>query len=303
MPQRNLSFVYCYYKSHSALNSRKIMEIKDILLKNEFHFKKQLGQNFITEVSLLRAVVRDSEVTSDDVVVEIGTGAGTLTAAISDSAKEVFTFDVDTSLKPILEETLAGRENITCIFKDILKMSDAEFVEIVGDREFKVVANIPYYITTPLIMRFIESDLKVKSITVMVQEEVADRLVARPNTEDYGAITLAVALRGVAKKTRTVDKRMFHPIPKVDSAVVHIAIDDSRYTYKDKKTLVNLMHAGFRMRRKTLVNNIQASFPAISKEVAKNILVDCGFSETIRGEVLGVSEYILIADKIYDLLS
>ena len=133
----------------------------------------------------------------------------------------------------------------------------------------------------------------------MVQEEVADRLVARPNTEDYGAITLAVALRGVAKKTRTVDKRMFHPIPKVDSAVVHIAIDDSRYTYKDKKTLVNLMHAGFRMRRKTLVNNIQASFPAI----AKNILVDCGFSETIRGEVLGVSEYILIADKIYDLLS
>ena len=194
------------------------MEVKEILKKHGFVFKKNLGQNFLTEGSLLRAIVKDAGVTENDVVVEIGTGAGTLTSAISEKAKWVYTFDVDNALKPVLEETLAGKENVTLNFLDVLKCSDEKLKEIIGEDPFKVVANIPYYVTTPLIMRFLESDLPCKSLTVMVQKEVADRLVADPDTENYGAITLAVELRGVAKVTRPVSRMLFHPAPKVDSA-------------------------------------------------------------------------------------
>ena len=153
------------------------MEVKEILRKHGFVFKKNLGQNFLTEGSLLRAIVKDAGVTADDVVVEIGTGAGTLTSAISEKAKWVYTFDVDNALKPVLEETLEGKENITLNFLDVLKCSDEKLREIIGEEPFKVVANIPYYVTTPLIMRFLESDLPCKSLTVMVQKEVADRNV------------------------------------------------------------------------------------------------------------------------------
>ena len=209
------------------------MEVKEILKKHGFVFKKQLGQNFLTEGSLLRAIVKDAGVTENDTVVEIGTGAGTLTQAIAEKAKKVYTFDVDTALLPVLNETLAGRDNITLNFIDVLKCSDEKLKEIIGEEPFKVVANIPYYVTTPLIMRFLESTLKVESLTVMVQKEVADRLVAEPDTENYGAITLAIEMRGVAKVTRPVSRMLFHPAPKVDSAVVHIAIDDNRFEIDD----------------------------------------------------------------------
>ena len=273
------------------------MEVKEILKKHGFVFKKNLGQNFLTEGSLLRAIVKDAGVTENDVVVEIGTGAGTLTSAISEKAKWVYTFDVDNALKPVLEETLAGKENVTLNFLDVLKCSDEKLKEIIGEDPFKVVANIPYYVTTPLIMRFLESDLPCKSLTVMVQKEVADRLVADPDTENYGAITLAVELRGVAKVTRPVSRMLFHPAPKVDSAVVHIEIDDTRHVIKDKAFLQKLIRAGFQMRRKTLVNNI-GSLLGISKERAREVLVSLGYSESIRGEALSIEDYIKIADAL-----
>lgn len=275
------------------------MEVKEILRKHGFVFKKNLGQNFLTEGSLLRAIVKDAGVTADDVVVEIGTGAGTLTSAISEKAKWVYTFDVDNALKPVLEETLEGKENITLNFLDVLKCSDEKLREIIGEEPFKVVANIPYYVTTPLIMRFLESDLPCKSLTVMVQKEVADRLIAEPDTENYGAITLAVELRGSAKVTRTVSRMLFHPAPKVDSAVVHIEIDDTRYEIKDKAFLQKLIRAGFQMRRKTLVNNI-GSLLGISKDKAKEVLVKLGYSESIRGEALSIEDYIKIAEALVE---
>ena len=275
------------------------MEVKEILRKHGFVFKKNLGQNFLTEGSLLRAIVKDAGVTADDVVVEIGTGAGTLTSAISEKAKWVYTFDVDNALKPVLEETLEGKENITLNFLDVLKCSDEKLREIIGEEPFKVVANIPYYVTTPLIMRFLESDLPCKSLTVMVQKEVADRLIAEPDTENYGAITLAVELRGSAKVTRTVSRLLFHPAPKVDSAVVHIEIDDTRYEIKDKAFLQKLIRAGFQMRRKTLVNNI-GSLLGISKDKAKEVLVKFGYSESIRGEALSIEDYIKIAEALVE---
>ncbi len=273
------------------------MEVKEILRKHGFTFKKNLGQNFLTEGSLLRAIVKDAGVTSDDIVVEIGTGAGTLTSAISEKAKHVYTFDVDTCLKPVLDETLAGRDNITLNFLDVLRISDQRLKEIIGDESFRVVANIPYYVTTPLIMRFLESELKCLSLTVMVQKEVADRLIAEPDTENYGAITLAVEMRGTAKVTRSVSRLLFHPAPKVDSAVVHIDIDDNKYEIKDKAFLQKLIRAGFQMRRKTLVNNIGALL-GITKERAKEVLVGLGYSASIRGEALSILDYIKIADAL-----
>ena len=275
------------------------MEVKEILRKYGFTFKKNLGQNFLTEGSLLRAIVKDAGVESEDIVVEIGTGAGTLTSAISEKAKHVYTFDVDTCLQPVLAETLAGKENVTINFLDVLKISDEKLKEIIGEQPFRVVANIPYYVTTPLIMRFLESDLNCKSLTVMVQKEVADRLIAEPDTENYGAITLAVELRGTARVTRNVARQLFHPAPKVDSAVVHIDIDDNKYEIKDKPFLQRLIRAGFQMRRKTLVNNIGASL-GITKERAKEVLVNLGYSESIRGEALSIEDYIKIAEALHD---
>ncbi len=273
------------------------MEVKEILKKHGFVFKKQLGQNFLTEGSLLRAIVKDAGVTENDTVVEIGTGAGTLTQAIAEKAKKVYTFDVDTALLPVLNETLAGRDNITLNFIDVLKCSDEKLKEIIGEEPFKVVANIPYYVTTPLIMRFLESTLKVESLTVMVQKEVADRLVAEPDTENYGAITLAIEMRGIAKVTRPVSRMLFHPAPKVDSAVVHIAIDDNRFEIDDRDFLRKLIRAGFQMRRKTLVNNIGSSL-GITKDRAKEVLISLGYSESIRGEALSIEDYIKIAKAL-----
>lgn len=276
------------------------MEVKEILKKHGFVFKKNLGQNFLTEGSLLRAIVRDAGVNPTDIVVEIGTGAGTLTAVLANTAAKVYTFDVDEALKPVLKETLAGLNNVTVNFKDILKMSDEEVREIVGDRPFKVVANIPYYVTTPLIMRFLESALPVESLTLMVQKEVAERLVAVPDTERYGAITLAVELRGNAAVTRIVDRRLFHPVPKVDSAVVRIDIDRNKLVVKDAELLARLVRAGFQMRRKTLANNVEAVI-GVPKETVKGILTELGYNSSIRGEAMSLSDYVRVADALSDL--
>lgn len=275
------------------------MEIKEILKKHGFVFKKNLGQNFLTEGSLLRAIVRDAGVTSDDIVVEIGTGAGTLTTALASVCAKVYTFDVDEALKPVLKETLAGLNNVSINFEDVLKLSDERISEITDGKPFKVVANIPYYVTTPLIMRFLESTLPVESLTLMVQKEVAERLVAEPDTEQYGAITLAVELRGNASVTRIVDRRLFHPVPKVDSAVVRIDIDKNKVTVKDFDLLVKLIKAGFGMRRKTLANNVEVSL-GIPKEDFKKLLSYNDYSPSVRGEALSLKDYVVLADAISD---
>lgn len=270
--------------------------LKEILQKNNFSFNKSLGQNFISDKNLLNGIVSDSGITSDDVVVEIGTGAGTLTKALCEKAKKVISFEVDERLRPVIVEMLTGYNNYELYFEDILKMSDDKLAELIG-KDFKVVANLPYYITTPLIMRFIESDyLNAKSLTFMVQKEVAERLCATENTPEYGAITLSVKLRGDASITRFVDKKVFYPIPKVDSAVVRIDIND-KYSQKDIKKVLKLIKTAFAMRRKTLVNNITASYN-LSKERAKDIMTVAGLDEKIRGEALDLEQFIILSDKL-----
>ena len=263
--------------------------IKDIIRGVDFHFNKALGQNFITDANLLDAIVADSGINGDDTVVEIGTGAGTLTRAIAKVAKKVYSFEVDRNLQPVLALSLQGVDNAEVIFRDVLKMKDDELKSVVGD-SFKVVANLPYYITTPLAMRFIESSLDVKSVTIMVQKEVALRFVAKPNTADYSAITLAIEMAGNAQITRNVSRNMFFPSPNVDSAVVRIDIDHTKLDGENAPLLHKLVRSSFAMRRKTLANNLSVAFQ-IDKQEAGKLIEEAGFSPMVRGEALSLDDY------------
>lgn len=263
--------------------------IKDIIRGVDFHFNKALGQNFITDANLLDAIVADSGINGDDTVVEIGTGAGTLTRAIAKVAKKVYSFEVDRNLQPVLALSLQGVDNAEVIFRDGLKMKDDELKSVVGD-SFKVVANLPYYITTPLAMRFIESSLDVKSVTIMVQKEVALRFVAKPNTADYSAITLAIEMAGNAQITRNVSRNMFFPSPNVDSAVVRIDIDRTKLSGENAPLLHKLVRSSFAMRRKTLANNLSVAFQ-IDKQEAGKLIEEAGFSPMVRGEALSLDDY------------
>lgn len=263
--------------------------IKDIIRGVDFHFNKALGQNFITDANLLDAIVADSGINGDDTIVEIGTGAGTLTRAIAKAAKKVYSFEVDRNLQPVLALSLQGVDNAEVIFRDVLKMKDDELKSVVGD-SFKVVANLPYYITTPLAMRFIESSLDVKSVTIMVQKEVALRFVAKPNTADYSAITLAIEMAGNAQITRNVSRNMFFPSPNVDSAVVRIDIDRTKLDGENAPLLHKLVRSSFAMRRKTLANNLSVAFQ-IDKQEAGKLIEEAGFSPMVRGEALSLDDY------------
>lgn len=274
------------------------IDIKDIISATGFRFSKSLGQNFITDKNLLDAVALDSGVAANDVALEVGTGAGTLTRALARRAKRVVTFEVDKSLASVLDLSLRGLDNVEVVFRDVLKMSDDEIADIVGE-PFKVVANLPYYITTPLIMRFIESDLPVKSLTVMVQKEVAARLSASVGSADYAAITLAVQAAGGARITRDVGRKMFFPSPNVDSAVVHIDIDRDKLKGEDAPLVRKLIRSAFAMRRKTLANNLSAAF-GLSKEDATALIEKAGFKPLVRGEALSLDNFVKLSRAMKD---
>ncbi len=272
-------------------------DIGKVLKEHNFRFNKQFGQNFITDVNLLQAMVGDAGVTQDDTVLEIGAGAGTLTRALAEKAKKVYAFEIDRNLIPILGETLKGLDDkVEVIFKDIMKVSDDELDKIIDSGEYKVVANLPYYITTPLIMRFLERTHKPSSITVMIQKEVGQRLTSSADCGDYGVITLSIALEGKAKIMREVPRYMFTPQPNVDSCIVRIDLDD---TYKDvdKTRVKKFIKAAFPMRRKTLVNNLSSSM-GIAKDKIESALEKLGMDTRIRGEVLKVDDYIALADLL-----
>ncbi|MBR1746688.1 MAG: ribosomal RNA small subunit methyltransferase A [Clostridia bacterium] len=274
------------------------MDIKSVLIANNFHYNKALGQNFITDVNLLDAIVKDAGVTSEDVVVEIGTGAGSLTRALGRVAKRVASFEVDDNLRPVLATTLADLPNVEVVFADVLKMSDEDIKsKVLGP--FKVVANLPYYITTQLLMRFVESDLDVTDLTCMIQKEVADRLTAKAGTADYGAVTVAVDAVGYGSILRVVNKNMFFPVPKVDSALYHLRIDREKFDIKDMRLFKKTVRAAFLWRRKTLANNLQSAF-SITKSQAEEILIGLGYDPMIRGERLSAEEFVRLSERLKD---
>ena len=274
-----------------------MQDLRSTLQKHGFQFKKQFGQNFISDTNLLNAIVTASGIDEHTTVVEIGCGAGTLTRAIAQKAKKVYAFDVDKDLQPVLAETLAGLDNVEVIFRDFNKVDLAELEEEIG--EYTVVANLPYYITTPLVTKLLEESKKVQGLSIMVQEEVALRFCAKENTPEYGSITAGIALKGEAKIVKSVSRNMFYPRPNVDSAVVKITFDRGRIAVKSEKAYRQAVKCAFLNRRKTLENNLVNSF-SLSREQAKLVLAKTGIDEKARGETLSPTQFALLADVLVD---
>ena len=272
-------------------------ELREILQKHGFQMKKQFGQNFLSDGNLLDSIVTASGVTEDTTVVEIGCGAGTLTRAIAKQAKRVYAFDIDVKLQPVLAETLAGIENVEVIFRDFNKIDLKAFEEEIGD--YVVVANLPYYITTPLVTKLLEESERVQGISIMVQEEVAERFCAKENTPEYGAITAAIALKGNAKIVKRVSRNMFYPRPNVDSAVVKIDFERGRIQVKSEKAYRQAVKCAFLNRRKTLENNL-VNFFKISREQAKKVLAEAGVDEKVRGETLSPERLGVLTNTLID---
>ncbi len=273
------------------------MELRAILEKHGFHFKKQFGQNFISDGNLLRSIVEASGITKDTTVVEIGCGAGTLTRALAESAKRVYAFDIDRDLQPVLADTLAGLDNVEVIFRDFNKLDLKEFEKEI--EEYVVVANLPYYITTPLVTKLLEESDKVQGLSIMVQEEVAERFCAKENTPEYGSITAAIALKGSAKIVKRVSRALFYPRPNVDSAVVKIEFERGRVAVKDERAYRQTVKCAFLNRRKTLENNL-VNFFKITREQAKSVLEQAGVEEKARGETLSPKRLAELSDVLIE---
>lgn len=267
--------------------------IKEILARHGFTFKKAFGQNFITDETLLKEIVESAGVGAEDTVLEIGCGAGTLTRALSQAAKRVIGFEIDKNLRPVLDETLEDCPNAEVRFTDIMKVKIADLEKEIGGN-YKVVANLPYYITTPVIMRFVEEARCVETIAVMVQEEVAERLCASAGTAEYGAITAAVDFAGSAGIAMRVGRERFMPVPSVDSAVVRIDLDREKSADTDAKTYRSVVRAAFSSRRKTLCNNLMQSF-SLSRKDAEKLLEACGIAPAARGETLDCERFKMLA--------
>lgn len=274
-------------------------DVKSILSESGFGFKKRLGQNFITDKNLLASIVEKSGADENSTVIEIGCGAGTLTRAIAERVKRVVGFEVDVSLKPVLQRTLAGIDNAEIIFKDFLKADMNELEKKYG--EFCVIANLPYYVTTPLITKILDEGKLCRSLTVMVQEEVALRLCAKENTPEYGAITAVIALRADAEIIKKVPRTMFTPRPNVDSAVVKLTVRDGRLRVTDAAFYKKTVHAAFAARRKTLVNNLVNAF-SISRGQAEEVLTSCGIDLKARGETLSPEKFSALSDGLLKIL-
>lgn len=260
-----------------------------------FTFKKKYGQNFITDGALLDRIVECAGVDKNTTVLEIGCGAGTLTAALAARAKFVYGYEIDATLRPVLAKTLAGVDNAEIIFKDFTRVRMDELEKTLPP--YIVVANLPYYVTTPLIMQIIENSAKCRSVTVMVQEEVALRLCAAPDTPDYGAITANVALRGVCRISERVGREKFIPSPNVDSAVVKIDLCDCRLPVDDAVLYKKVVRAAFSSRRKTLENNLINSF-SLTRERAKAVLESCRLPEGVRGEALSPEQFAHLSNNL-----
>ena len=274
-----------------------------VLQKYDFVFQKKFGQNFLIDTHVLDKIVSAAEITKEDVVLEIGPGIGTLTQYLAYQAKEVIAVEIDKALIPILQDTLSAYDNVTILNENILKVDINRLVEEKNQgKPIKVVANLPYYITTPIIMGLFERHVPVASITVMVQKEVADRMQVGPGTKDYGALSLAVQYYAEPYIVANVPQNCFMPRPKIGSAVIRLTRHEKPpVEVKDEKLMFRLIRASFNQRRKTLANGLKndSSLP-YTKEVVEKAIADCGFSPTIRGEALTLEEFAKLANYLYE---
>lgn len=273
----------------------------EVLQKYKFNFQKKFGQNFLIDTHVLDKIIGSAEITKDDVVLEIGPGIGTMTQYLACAAKKVIAVEIDKALIPILEDTLSEYENVRVINHDVLKVDIAKLAEEEnGGKPIKVVANLPYYITTPIIMGLFENHVPIKSITVMVQKEVADRMQVGPGTKDYGALSLAVQYYAKPYIVANVPPNCFMPRPKVGSAVIRLErYENPPVTVKDEKLMFRLIRASFNQRRKTLANGLKNS-PELdyTKEEIEAAIEALGRGASIRGEALTLEEFAKLADLL-----
>ena len=276
-------------------------QVREVLDRYGFTFSKGLGQNFLIDGNIVRKIVRSADIGKDDYVLEIGPGMGTLTEELALNAKKVIALEIDERLRPVLAETLDPYDNVEVVYGDVLKLPLREIIEEkCGGQPVKVVANLPYYVTTPIIGRLIEENLPLKSISVMVQKEVADRMVAKPHTKDYGSLTLFVGFYTEPQIMMKVPKTVFMPQPKIDSSVIRLNVkEDLPDTNRD--SYFKLVRAAFSKRRKTLINALSTYGLEADKEEIREALRRAGIEETVRGEDLHMDDYIRLARELPNL--
>lgn len=272
----------------------------DILQKYHFNFQKKLGQNFLIDTKVLERIIEASDISKDDCVLEIGPGIGTMTQYLAEKAGEVIAVEIDKALIPILEDTLKEYDNVTVINNDILKVDINKIVnEKNNGQPIKVVANLPYYITTPIIMGLFESHVPLKSITVMVQKEVADRMQVGPGTKDYGALSLAVQYYAKPEVVANVPPNCFIPRPNVGSAVIRLTrYEKPPVMAEDEHFMFSLIRASFNQRRKTLINGLLNAGLGLSKENIIHALESMQLSLTIRGEALTLEQFAKLSNLL-----
>ncbi len=276
-------------------------ELKRVIEMHGFSFSKSLGQNFLIDHGVLSDIVQGSGVSKDSCALEIGPGAGVLTRELAMAAKSVVAVEIDKSLMPLLDYTLGEFDNVTVVNEDILKVDLRKLIsEQFGTNPVHVVANLPYYITTPIIMKFLEEEIPVKSLTVMVQKEVADRMAAPPGGKDYGALSAAVQFYTVPKIITKAEPHCFMPQPKVASVVIRLEVQDKpTVDVKDKNKMFAIIKSAFSQRRKTLLNALSKSpYINIGKDSVKNALSEMGLDENIRGEKLSLAEFAKLSDLL-----
>lgn len=275
----------------------------EILQKYQFRFQKKLGQNFLIDTHVLDKIIDSAGITTEDCVLEIGPGIGTMTQYLAENAREVVAVEIDKALIPILEETLSAYDNVTVINDDILKVDVNRIVEEKNaGKPIKVVANLPYYITTPIIMGLFEKHVPLESITIMVQKEVADRMQVGPGTKDYGALSLAVQYYAKPEIVANVPPNCFMPRPNVGSAVIRLTRHDKPpVLVRDEAFLFRLIRASFNQRRKTLINGLSnAGIAGVTKESVGTALEEMGLSQTIRGEALTLEQFAMLSDRLFE---
>lgn len=281
-----------------------IIRTQDILRRHDFNFKKKFGQNFLTDHNILTKITETADLSKEVNVIEIGPGIGSLTQYLLEEAAEVMAFEIDKSLIPILEETMAPYDNFTLVSADILKVDLLSEIQKFKNPNLpiKVVANLPYYITTPILMHLIESKIPFSEFVVMMQKEVADRIAARPKTKAYGSLSIAVQYYMEASVAFIVPRTVFIPAPNVDSAILKmVRREEPLVEVEDEEWFFKTMHSSFVHRRKTLMNNMQAAFGKDSKPEIEKLLAQAEISPTIRGEALSIEEFAKLADALLPL--
>lgn len=272
----------------------------EVLQKYDFVFQKKFGQNFLIDTHVLDKIISAAEITKEDFVLEIGPGIGTMTQYLACAAREVVAVEIDKALIPILEDTLQDYSNVTVLNEDILKVDIKKLAdEHNNGKPIKVVANLPYYITTPIIMGLFEGDVPIESITVMVQKEVADRMQVGPGTKEYGALSLAVQYYAEPYIVANVPPNCFMPRPKVGSAVIRLTKHaEPPVEVSDTKLMFRIIRASFNQRRKTLANGLNNSQElSFGKEEIQRAIKACGFPEGIRGEALTLEEFAALTNE------